>query len=279
MKKFISLLLSLLIILSCSTAMADYRDYVKVPVIMYHAIGYSDDPYTITPESFEKHLQTIVNKGFTPVFFQELTEYVDNDQNLPDKPMVITFDDGYEDNYTHAFPLLKKYNCKATIFVIGSSVGKSTYKETENPIKPHFNYNMAREMNLSKFISVQSHTHDMHQSKQYENTNAVRENVMPFEGESFMDYIRAVREDFAESKSKLEGQIGAPVIALAYPSGRYNAFSEAVAKSLGIRVTVSTTIGTNYIRKYDKESLYRLNRYNMNEGVTPEILLEWLNRK
>lgn len=279
MKRLISLLTALLIIFSSATALADYRDCVRVPIVMYHSIGYSNDPYTITPESFEQHLKAIQDNGYTPVSFQDLIKYVDNDQNLPDKPMVITFDDGYTDNYSLAFPLLKKYNCKATIFAIGSSVGKSTYKETENPISPHFDYNMAREMNLSKLVSVQSHTHDMHQAAQYEQGERVRENIMPLKDESFMDYIRTLKEDLTESKTKLEGQIGAPVIALAYPSGRYNAFSEAMVRNLGFRVTVSTTIGTNYIKKYDKESLYRLNRFNMNEGVSAATLIEWLNRR
>lgn len=279
MKKIISSLLIISILLTSTAVLADYRDYVKVPVIMYHAVGYSNDPYTITPESFESHLVAILENGFTPISFQELTEYVDYDRNLPDKPMVITFDDGYTDNYSEAFPLLKKHNCKATIFAIGSSVGKSTYKETENPINPHFDYNMAREMNLSKLISIQSHTHDMHQAKHYEQSENVRENVMPFEGEDFTDYIRAVREDLITSKTFLEGQIGAPVTALAYPNGRYNAYTEAIARSLGFRVTVSTTIGTNYIRKYDQNSLYRLNRFNMNESVSADTLIQWLNRR
>ena len=279
MRRLISLLTALLIIFSSATVLADYRDCVRVPIVMYHSIGYSSDPYTITPESFEQHLKAILDNGYTPVSFQELIKYVDNDQNLPDKPMVITFDDGYTDNYSLAFPLLKKYNCKATIFAIGSSVGKATYKETENPINPHFDYNMAREMNLSKLVSVQSHTHDMHQAAQYEQGERVRENIMPLKDESFMEYIRTLREDLTESKTKLEGQIGAPVIALAYPSGRYNALSEAMVRNLGFRVTVSTTIGTNYIKKYDKESLYRLNRFNMNEGVSAATLIEWLNRR
>ena len=278
MKKTIALIIAVVIALSSTLVYADYRDCVRVPIVMYHSVGYSNDPYTITPESFEKHLRAIAAAGYTPVSFDDLKEYVDNDKNLPDKPMVITFDDGYTDNYSLAFPLLKKYNYKATIFVIGSSAGKSEYKDTSYPINPHFNYNQAREMNLSKLISIQSHTHDMHQAKQYEKKDTVRENIMPLPEESVIDYVRALKADLSQSKKDLEGQIGSPVTALAYPSGRYNAFSEAVAKQLGFRVTVSTTIGTNYIKKYDKESLYRLNRYNMNENVSPDTLINWLNR-
>lgn len=277
MKKLISIIISLSIILSSTSAFADYRDCIRVPVVMYHSVDYSADQYTITPQTFEKHLQAIKENGFTPISLQELVDYVDKDRNLPEKPMVITFDDGYTDNYTLAFPLLKKYNFKATIFAIGSSVGKSTYKSTQNPITPHFDYSMAKEMTLSGLISVQSHTYDMHQSSKHEFTDIVRENVMPHVGEKFIDYIRALRQDIDKSKNTLEGGIGAPVIALAYPNGRHNAFSEAVAKSLGIRVTMSTTIGTNYIRKYNKDTLYRLNRFNMNEYVSPETLIKWLN--
>ena len=66
MKKVLSFIILISIIFSCVSVLADYRDYVKVPVIMYHSIGYSDDPYTITPETFEKHLAAIKENGFTP---------------------------------------------------------------------------------------------------------------------------------------------------------------------------------------------------------------------
>lgn len=95
---------------------------------MYHAFNKTDDYLTVSENRFEEQVKAMVESGYTPVFFQDLIDYVDTEKQLPEKPVCITFDDGYLDNYTYAFPILKKYNCKATIFVIGSSIGKKHIK-------------------------------------------------------------------------------------------------------------------------------------------------------
>lgn len=267
------------VISTTTLAFADYREFVRVPVLMYHSVTAADsatDAFAVTEARFREQLETIRSEGYTPVSLSELVNYVDYGANLPDSPMCITFDDGYLDNYTVAFPILKEYGYKATVFAIGSSVGKNTYKDTGIPMNPHFNYNQAREMNLSGLVSVQSHTYDMHQSAQHEGRENCRSNILRFDGESVIDYVRTLRNDFLKSRADTEGQIGAKLFALAYPGGRYDATSEAVLKSLGVRVTVSTTLGENYIRQGDAQSLYALNRYNMNDGVDPATLAQWL---
>lgn len=76
--------------------------------------------------------------GYTGVSFDELQAYVLRGAPLPEKPVVITFDDGYESNYTLAYPILQKYGMKATIFAIGVSFGTDHYKDTDYAITPHF---------------------------------------------------------------------------------------------------------------------------------------------
>ena len=116
-------------------------DIVEVPVLMYHHI--SDDVTSsavVTAETFERHMAALLDEGYSPVSLRELSDFVHGDGELPEKPVVITFDDGYMSNYELAFPILKKYGSKASVFVIGSSVGKSEYKDTGQPIIPHFGY-------------------------------------------------------------------------------------------------------------------------------------------
>ena len=280
MKKLICLLLTLLIASLGITAFAkqDTREAIRLPILMYHSVSEIQDDFSVTPEVFESNLNTITSYGYTPVKFQDVINYVYEGTELPERPILVTFDDGYSNNFTHAFPILQKFGYPATIFAIGLSVGKDTYKDTGIPMNPHFDYTDAREMNMSKLISIQCHTYDMHQWAQGETTDAVRENILSLENEKTVDYAKLVRNDLLTFKRVAEGQIGHTVNVLAYPSGRYNAISETVARALGFKATVSTAIGTNYIQKNNPDSLYMLNRYNMNSTVTDEVLSSWLKK-
>lgn len=275
---FIILVICFVSVITVS-AETDNRSTVRVPALMYHCIDNNANDVTIAPENFRKHIETIVENGYTPVSLQELVDYVDRGRSLPEKPVCITIDDGYLDNYLNAYPILKEFGCKATIFAIGSSVGKSTYKNTGIAIFPHFDYTQAKEMVESGLISVQSHTFDMHQSKTAENTAYPRETLMQLPGEGFREYVVSLENDIQLSKKMLEAEIGEPVIGLAYPRGMYNGTVEFIMRKNGIRVTFATSTGVNYINKDDANSLYSLNRYNMHDGVSAEQLLEWLNEE
>ena len=92
---------------------------------MYHNLaqeGSGND--TISVQRLEEHLAALQDAGYTTITFQDLLAYVEQGTELPEKPVLLTFDDGYESNYTLAYPLLQQYQMKATIFVIGVSMGK-----------------------------------------------------------------------------------------------------------------------------------------------------------
>ena len=97
----------------------------EVPILLYHHI--TEEPGeggAVSVETFNEQMTALVEAGYTAVTFADLDAFVSGDGALPDKPILITFDDGYESNYTHAYPILKEHGLKATIFVIGVSVGK-----------------------------------------------------------------------------------------------------------------------------------------------------------
>ncbi len=272
--KIIPIILIIILIFSVPVVAKD-DGTAAVPVLMYHSVGEGDNLVVISPENFRKHLDAIKENGFTPISLDELINYVDYGFPLPENPVCITFDDGYLDNYTVAFPMLQEYGFKATIFAIVSSVGKETYKNTSYKITPHFSYDQAREMVESGLISVQSHTYDMHQSTEYEGRGA-RETVLRLENEGLMDYISHFQGDLMTAKTILEAELEKPLVGFAYPLGKYNAVTDFVLKSSGIRVTMATSTGMNYIKRYDKNSLYNLNRYNIYNGVSAEQLIKWL---
>ena len=125
---------------------------LDVLVLMMHHL--SDEPkndYTISGHKFDTLLTTLERNGYETITTDDLINYVYQYEPLPEKSVVLTFDDGYLSNYEIAYPILKKHNAHAIIFIIGSSVGKNTYKDTDVPIIPHFNRKQAKEMISSMY--------------------------------------------------------------------------------------------------------------------------------
>jgi peptidoglycan/xylan/chitin deacetylase (PgdA/CDA1 family) len=249
----------------------------QVPILMYHNLAQeADGDMTISVETFEDQIRTLAENGYTAITFDQLQAYVYQGEPLPENPVIITFDDGYLSNYELAWPILEQYGMKATIFAIGVSVGKDTYKDTGEAMTPHFSYEQAAEMVASGVISVQSHTYDMHQWAPFETGDAVRENILPLAGESEEAYVQALTEDFDRSRSELEAATGEDVDVLAYPSGAYSTLTQATLWDLGVRVTLSTNPGVSTVVKGLPQSLYGMKRIAMNESVSTEDMLNLL---
>lgn len=249
----------------------------QVPILMYHHLSENvTNSEMVSPEQFEAQIRALSEAGYTGVSFDELQAYVLRGEPLPDKLVVITFDDGYESNYTLAYPILQKYSMKATIFAIGVSFGKDSYKDTGYAITPHFGAAEAAEMTASGLISIQSHTYDMHQWPPYETGSAVRENILQLSSESEEAYVQALTEDFTRSRALLEDATGRPVDVLAYPAGQYSTLAQVTLQSLGVHVTLSTNPGVNTVVKGLPQTLYAMLRFGITEDVSPEALLDMI---
>lgn len=97
---------------------------VSVPVLMYHAVGddcWGEESLFVKPEELEKQLQYLSENGYETIFFEDLSHI-----EQYEKPVILTFDDGYDDNAEKLLPLLRKYDMKATIFLIAGDVGSRT---------------------------------------------------------------------------------------------------------------------------------------------------------
>ena len=95
----------------------------EVPILMYHSVGYNNrvqSQYLLSPEVFEQDLIWLRNAGYTAVFVSDLVAYAEGRGDLPEKPIVLTLDDGYLNNLIYVLPLLEKYQTKAVISVVGS---------------------------------------------------------------------------------------------------------------------------------------------------------------
>ena len=258
----------------------DSPESVKVPVILYHHVtkkqGYGQN--VISALMLEKHLIALKNAGYSTVSAKEMIDYVYYGSPLPEKPLLITFDDGYLSNYELAYPLFKKYNMKATFFAIGWAIGKKNYKDGDTEIIPHFNFAHAREMVSSGLIEVQSHTYDMHQSAELENAEIVRENVLKSENESIDQYRTALHNDYKKMDKELFNNVGYTTYAVAYPHGEYSEISEEVFSQLGAKITFSTRYTEeNVLTQGDYESLRVLDRFTITESISPTQLISLIN--
>jgi len=249
----------------------------SIPVIMYHSLGYEDDyDGVITPENFQAQMTALKSANYHAIFFSQLIDYVEKGIELPDKPVIITFDDGYESNYTYAWPILQQLGMKATINIIGVSVGKGTYKDTGVPIYPHFTYEQAKEMKTSGVIDIQSHSYDLHHSKSLDGID-YRQGIHPMSGETEKEYVKAFISDFTRSKEDIENSVGNVVNVYAYPFGYHTKFCEVLLRQMGVKVTMTADgSGVNSVLKGLPQSTLGLKRYNITDRLTGDELLQLL---
>ncbi len=247
----------------------------SVPILMYHNI--SEDPgdgMSMTPELFESHISKLYDEGYTAVSLEDLAGYVRKGRELPEKPVVITFDDGYMGCYTYAYPILEKYGYCSTVFSIGAFAGSDTYKDTGEKIYDHIGEKEMREMVSSGVFSVQSHTYDMHQAERFEGEGC-RSTMARLEGESEKDYVAALHDDLDRSREMLEAALngtGEEVFALSFPEGYYNDEVLVAAKECGFTVSVSTEWGIAEITKGLDQSLMAMRRIGASELSADDLI-------
>lgn len=280
--RLIGIALALSIAAGCAVGAAalHYAGQREVPILMYHHLVPDEEEIqgdTIHIGQLQEELSMLREQGYETVTMQEVIDFAEGNGDLPKKPVCLTFDDGYLSNYELGFPLLKEFDMKATIFVIGATFGnKEYYKDTEFRITPHFGTEEMTEMADSGLVLFQSHSFDMHQWPPFEAGDRIRNNILPLEGESDEEYAAAVTEDFTRSKKELEAVTGQKVEAFAYPGGKYCERSEELLASLGVKATLTIEHGKNLIQRGKPETLRLLKRFYIADSTTTEVFQSWL---
>lgn len=247
----------------------------KVPILMYHHIveGKIADNWDImTVDRFRAQIKAISEAGYTAVTFDDLRRYVNEGVELPEKSVVITFDDGYSSNYTLALPILEAYNMKATIFAIGATVGQETYKDTGKSMAPHFSWEEAAEMEETGVIDIESHGYDIHDVPGLDDY-PIRDGCLQMEGESVAAYVDFLSKDCDTMRALFEEHLAHVPRALAYPYGKYTELSEMIFESEGYDVTLSVEEGNSLLIKGVPQSLKAMKRHFVKEDNTPQDLL------
>ena len=199
---------------------------VQVPILMYHYIREVDPAkdflgadLSVTPEKFNEQLIFLREKGYTTITLDDIMQAWEQGTPLPAKPVILTFDDGYDDFFTNAFPLLQKHSAKATTYVVSNFFDQPHYLTTSQLL----------ELAASPLITIASHTQ-----------NHADLRVLK---------MSKLQEELNNSKVALEKFISKPVRHFAYPYGRFtNGIAQEVEKA-GYKTATTTLFGYDHTPK------------------------------
>lgn len=237
-KVIISLLILTAMYFNLFTAYTDYDKY-RIPALLYHNIVPDAEYHMqglmhITQSNFKDHMLKIKEAGYTPVLFEDLVNAAEGKFQLPQKPILITFDDGYSSNYDYAYPILRDLGFKATVFIITSSVGLGGAGVTF----PHFTWEQAAQMQQSGVMSIQSHS------------NTHRDFSLLSDDEAF--------EDMLVSKKLIESSLGTDCIVFSYPYGKFTVAARSFSEISGFSMEAFVADSSDNTADADTREFYRL---------------------
>lgn len=204
---------------------------IRFPILMYHSLS-EGNSLKIPPAEFKQHMLWLKEQGYYTLTPDEAYQVLTLNKKPAEKIVWITFDDGYLNNYTDGFPILKELELNATINYIVAKEGADNY----------FNLAQMKEMSESGLVSIQSHT-----------MNHLEVNVMPYEQQL---------SEMKDSKDYFDQQLNQATIALCYPAGRYDQANFTTAADAGYKLAVTTEPG--YASASD--GLFALKRVRVSPG-------------
>ncbi len=248
---------------------ADALSGVRLPIIMYHAV--LKDPqrageYIISPAQLEKDLIYLKKHGYTAVLPRDLVEYVNGKAELPDKPVMLTFDDGYYNNLIYVVPILKRMGMKAVISIVGSYTQKATETMDQNPAYAYLTWEDISALEESGMVEIASHTYALH-------SMSGREGVKRKSWETGEAHEAVLTADIEIFRETMQEYCSIELTTFTYPFGRWDSESEIVLRKNGFTVTMTCRERMNYIER-NSASLYHLGRYNRPSGVTTEEFMQ-----
>lgn len=260
----------LLVATVCVSAFAAENDKVTVPVIMYHSI--LDDAsrtgkYVITPAELEKDMKWLTENGYTAVTVQALIDYTKNNGELPDKPVLLTFDDGYYNNYLYAYPLAQKYNMHIVISPIGYYSDEYSKEEKLSPYYSHCTWNQIEEMADSGLVEFENHTYNLHKS------DGARLGAKQLAGENLDDYTHMLIQDITEIQDKISSTTGTTPTCFVYPFGAISKNTPQIIKNCGFLMTLTCEERMNTVTR-EPDSLFNLGRYLRTQSRSAQSIIE-----
>ncbi|MBM3246744.1 MAG: polysaccharide deacetylase family protein [Candidatus Omnitrophica bacterium] len=222
------------------------RIYV-VPILAYHSINPVENPrierLIVPPEVFERQMRFLKEHRYNVMPLEALADLIRAKKRIPGRTCAITFDDGYKDNYTYAFPILKKYNLPATMFVIINEVGR-----TQND---RLSWDELKAMQASGIITIGSHA-------------LGPEPLINIKSKADL------KSQIFDSKKILEARLARPVNMFCYPEGRFNEEIRQLVVDAGYKLAAATSPGSNF----SKDDVFLLKRLRISRNCN-NLFIFW----
>ncbi|HML34857.1 MULTISPECIES: poly-beta-1,6-N-acetyl-D-glucosamine N-deacetylase PgaB [Sporomusa] len=271
-KVWISLLCLLGVLFSVSLPAAAN----DVLILCYHDVAEKpgNNIYTVTPAALRSHLDYLKENGYTPISLKEYIAASKGEDKLPAKPVMLTFDDGYQSFYTKVFPLLKEYNYPGMMAIVTSWLD---YAPAE--LGPLLTWQQIREMESSGLITIASHSHAAHRftiTTPQGDRGPLLGNLQYKEGqyESVADYRQRVVSDFAATQTVLARELGHTAKALVWPFGAYTQLTIEEASAAGFEACFALNDGVN---RPGKQALAEANRIIITNNPSKKRFAQLVN--
>ncbi len=234
---------------------------IVLPIVMYHEVKpYKTRKDVITPYEIESDLKYLKENNYSSITMTDLIDYVSGGKALPEKPIILSFDDGYYNNYAYVYPLLKKYNMKIVMSLIGKYTDDATQIPEDNLNYSHVTWDEINDMIKSGLVEIQNHSYNLHiiTKKRY--------GCQKNKSESLAHYEQVLTDDIGKLQQEIKVMTGTTPNTFTYPYGQVSKESYPIIKKLGFKASLTCDYGVNIITK-NPEMLFGLKRVCRVHGV------------
>lgn len=245
-------------------------DSVDLTVVMYHSILNSKTgDYVVSEKILENDLVAYKKEGYIFVFPSEVIAFAEGKGLLPEKPMMITFDDGHYNNLIYALPLLIKHQAKACLSPIGKFCQHSSVSGDDSNLNySYLTWSQIGVLQKSGLFEIGNHTYNMH-------NYSPRFGISQKNGESIDEYKINLAKDVTLLNEKIYQTTKKTPVVFAYPFGKYNTTAKEVLLSLGFKLMMTCNEGLTTVTKGKPESIHYVRRYNRSGKLSTD---EFINK-
>ena len=255
MNNFKYLLIALALVSNLAWGSKDFK------VLSFHDIvqevSMTTEPDDVTADNLINYFSWLQANGYNVISMQDVVNANKGGKALPDKAIVLTFDDGYKSFYTYVLPLLKTFNYPATLAIVGSWLdvpenGTVFYAGKQVPRSKFLSLKELKEITNSGLVEIASHTYDLHhgilgnaEGNDMPALTTFEYNKTTNQYESEEHYLNRIKTDLAKNNAWIKQHTGKPPRIIVWPYGRYNTAGQKIAKDLGMDIAITLDDGEN----------------------------------